>query len=107
MYEMHQLKYGIESWRNLVNKNEIWDIPYVRETYPEDEDDGEVGYNLAEDTSDESDIDPGELSVIRTSLDSISKYSFEYLIKKEKKARKQTNEQKGYKRVWMLEYKLV
>jgi hypothetical protein len=38
MFEMHELKYGIQSWRNLIDKRDIWDIPYMRETWPEDED---------------------------------------------------------------------
>jgi hypothetical protein len=86
-----------------VNKDDIWNIPYIREIFPEDSDD-DSGYNLAEITSDESDVEPEELSGIRKDLEKITKHGFEYLIKKEKKNRRAVNKSKGYKRAWVHEH---
>jgi hypothetical protein len=89
-----------------VNKDDIWNIPYIREIFPEDSDD-DLGYNLAEITSDESDVEPEELSGIRKDLEKITKHGFEYLIKKEKKNRRAVNKSKGYKRAWVHEHELI
>ena len=52
-------------------------------------------------TDDEEYVADGELNLIRSDLDSIAKYSFEYMIKKEKLNRKDLNKARGYQRYWL------
>jgi hypothetical protein len=105
LLEKHEKEYGIETWRSAVKNTDVWNIKFIREVFAEDEDDD--CYKMDEETSEESDVEEGNLTDIRSDLAQIVKFSFEYLIKKERKNRKEINKKKGYERAWVWEYRLV